>query len=157
MRLSKPQIPIAIAIGLLVTGVSLQLWASVVLGGTGLGTYRSFRCDRCGSKKDVRSGTYVSSHWFHLPTTVPKGVPPTDCSHRWMISGGGIACGVVPMGYRMSLLSSRVLLALSVIATILAAAKWITISRTSGSSVFLTRGTPPAGQESRRGSESAEP
>ena len=32
-----------------------------------------------------------------------------------------------------------------------------TIGRTSGSSVFLTRGTPPAGQESRRGSESAEP
>ena len=30
-------------------------------------------------------------------------------------------------------------------------------ARTSGSSVFLTRGTPPAGQESRRGSESAEP
>ena len=29
--------------------------------------------------------------------------------------------------------------------------------RTSGSSVFLTRGTPLAGQESRRGSESAEP
>ena len=32
-----------------------------------------------------------------------------------------------------------------------------TEQRTSGSSVVLTRGTPPAGQESRRGSESAEP
>ena len=30
-------------------------------------------------------------------------------------------------------------------------------ARTSGSSVFLTRGTPLAEQESRRGSESAEP
>ena len=31
------------------------------------------------------------------------------------------------------------------------------IARTIGSSVFLTRGTPLAGQEARRGSKSAEP